>query len=313
MILVSTIPMHYQQPLLFEQGMSITVNRPSDPLYYYFDWDERAFSANMEFQHFHEFHEIFILLEDSASHLIEGKYYDLQKYDMVLLKPSLLHKSRYRTGPPSKRLIINFTIPMDLPGLRRNVEGIFSPFEESVPIFRFPQTVTNELFSNLNEIFTSAAPKLPNHAIFVHAKFLQFLFTLNANKEANCYEQQQVADSITQKIYSITAYIHTHFKEPLSLSQLSEQFFVSPCYLSHIFKEITGFTLTNYIQMTRIKNAQQLLLYTDLRIKEVTEQCGFTSFSQFNRVFNKFCLCPPSRYRQKRGMQNDHPLEEEAQ
>jgi AraC-like DNA-binding protein len=293
--------MHYQQPLLFEQGMSITINRPSDPLYYYFDWDERAFSANMEFQHFHEFYEILILLENAASHLIEGEYYDLQKYDMVLLKPSLLHKSRYLPGPPSKRLIINFSIPIELPGLRRNMEGILAPFQERVPIFRFPQTVTNDLLASLNEIFSIASPKQPNYAILVHAKFLQFLFTLNAHKGANCYERQQVADSITQKIYSITAYIHTHFKEPLSLSQLSQQFFISPCYLSHVFKEITGFTLTTYIQMTRIKNAQQLLLYTDLRIKEVTEQCGFTSFSQFNRVFNKFCGCPPSHYRQRRG------------
>ena len=273
--------------------MSITVNRPNDPLYYYFDWDERAFSANMEFQHFHEFYEIFILLEDSASHLIEGEYYDLQKYDMVLLKPSLLHKSRYNPGPPSKRLIINFSIPIELPGLRRNMEGILAPFRESIP--------NNELFSSLNEIFSIASPKQPNNGVFIHAKFLQFLFTLNAHKEENSYERQQVADSITQKIYSITAYIHTHYKEPLSLSQLAEQFFISSCYLSHVFKEITGFTLTNYIQMTRIKNAQQLLLYTDLRIKEVTERCGFTSFSQFNRVFNKFCGCPPSRYRHTRG------------
>ncbi|HPZ15753.1 MAG TPA: AraC family transcriptional regulator [Sphaerochaeta sp.] len=293
--------MHHQQPLLFEQGMSITINQPNDSLYYYFDWDERAFSANMEFQHFHEFYEILILLENAASHLIEGEYYDLQKYDMVLLKPSLLHKSRYNPGPPSKRLIINFSIPIELPGLRRNMEGILAPFREHIPIFRFPQTVINELFASLNEIFSIASPKQPNNGVFIHAKFLQFLFTLNAHKEENSYERQQVADSITQKIYSITAYIHTHFKEPLLLSQLAEQFFISSCYLSHVFKEITGFTLTNYIQMTRIKNAQQLLLYTDLRIKEITERCGFTSFSQFNRVFNKFCGCPPSRYRHTRG------------
>ncbi|MDR0562970.1 MAG: helix-turn-helix domain-containing protein [Spirochaetaceae bacterium] len=49
--------------------------------------------------------------------------------------------------------------------------------------------------------------------------------------------------------------------------------------------------------MTRIRNAQQYLLGTSMKISEIAEQCGFTSFSQFNRVFHKFCRISPSRFR----------------
>jgi AraC-like DNA-binding protein len=49
--------------------------------------------------------------------------------------------------------------------------------------------------------------------------------------------------------------------------------------------------------MTRIRNAQELLLYTDLKIKDIVGRCGFTSLSQFNRVFNKICGASPSDYR----------------
>ena len=55
--------------------------------------------------------------------------------------------------------------------------------------------------------------------------------------------------------------------------------------------------LINYIQITRVRNAQQLLLYTDMKIADITTSCGFTSFSQFNRVFNKFCHTSPSQFR----------------
>jgi AraC-like DNA-binding protein len=291
--------MNYQQPLLYEQGMAITINRPQDPVYYYFDYDERPFSANMEFQHFHEFYEIFILLEESAAHLIEGRFYDLKKYDLVLLKPSLLHKSKYRQGPPSKRLVINFTFPLSLFGLTRNLEGILSAFDEQLPVYRFPQEVQDQLFGYLNEIFTMASSKRPNFSVYVHAKFLEFLFTLNDKKKLNCYEGQQFSDSITQKVYAVTSHIHANYQQKLSLDQLSRQFYISPCYLSHQFKEVTGFTLVSYIQMTRVKNAQQLLLYTDLKIKEINQRCGFSSFSQFNRVFNTFCGCSPSQFRLK--------------
>ena len=61
---------------------------------------------------------------------------------------------------------------------------------------------------------------------------------------------------------------------------------------------IGKYTVVNYVQMTRIRNVQQLLLYTQRKITDIAESCGFTSFSQFNRTFNKFCKISPSEYRQ---------------
>ena len=81
------------------------------------------------------------------------------------------------------------------------------------------------------------------------------------------------------------------------MEYLAEKFFISPYYLSHQFRRVTGFSLINYIQITRVRNAQQLLLYTDMKIADITTSCGFTSFSQFNRVFNKFCHTSPSQFR----------------
>ena len=46
-----------------------------------------------------------------------------------------------------------------------------------------------------------------------------------------------------------------------------------------------------------MRNAQQLLLYADMKIADIATSCGFTSFSQFNRVFNKFCHTSPSQFR----------------
>ena len=81
----------------------------------------------------------------------------------------------------------------------------------------------------------------------------------------NTYVPQEFDDSITHKIYSITSYIHSNYAQELSLDYISKKFFISPYYLSHQFKSVTGFTLINYIQMTRVRNAQQLLLYTDMK------------------------------------------------
>ncbi|MEK4291367.1 helix-turn-helix transcriptional regulator [Paenibacillus sp. FSL R7-0163] len=79
---------------------------------------------------------------------------------------------------------------------------------------------------------------------------------------------------------------------------------MSSYYLSHQFKLITGSTLTEYIQMTRVRNAQQLLIYTRLKISEIAGQCGFNSFSQFNRIFNKLSGVSPSEFRKNQVTSN---------
>ena len=55
--------MYYNAPLLYEQAYSITINNAEAPLYYFFDYDERSYNINMEFQHFHQFYEVHILLD----------------------------------------------------------------------------------------------------------------------------------------------------------------------------------------------------------------------------------------------------------
>ena len=61
--------MYYNAPLLYEQAYSITINNAEAPLYYFFDYDERSYNINMEFQHFHQFYEVHILLDVPAHHI----------------------------------------------------------------------------------------------------------------------------------------------------------------------------------------------------------------------------------------------------
>jgi AraC-like DNA-binding protein len=283
--------------LLYEKGYSITINNPAASLYYYFDYDSRSYNINMDFQHFHQFYEILILLDGKIGHIIEGDYYPVYKYDIVLLRPMLLHKTEYPVGPPSRRLIINFSVPRGNTLLETMILPVLSLFDAELPIYRFPEDISLRLFGILNDIFRLKTHRPPTGDLLIHSKFMEFLCLLHEYAAQNLYVQDLTHDSITQKVYTITRYIHAHYAGKLSLKALSGRIYVSPYYLSHQFRRVTGFTLVNYIQMTRVRNAQQCLLGTNMKISEIIEYCGFTSFSQFNRVFHKFCRTSPSQFR----------------
>ncbi len=155
------------------------------------------------------------------------------------------------------------------------------------------------IFDRLNEIITL---QLSVHnpqvrELMIHNKFIEFLFMLYSLRHRNHYVLNVEDTGIREKIYTITNYIHTHYSDDISLSSLADTFYISPYYLSHQFKAVTGYTVVQYVQLTRIKNAQYLLLNSKDKITRIAEQTGFSSFSQFNRVFRKFCGMSPSDYK----------------
>ena len=109
--------MDHPLQLKYQRNYSIIINDCDVSLFYYFDYGERYKQINMEFQHSHRFHEITIPLSPDTTHFIEGVPYSLEEGDIVLLQPTILHRTEYPAGPPSKRLIISFWYPKDLFGM----------------------------------------------------------------------------------------------------------------------------------------------------------------------------------------------------
>lgn len=287
--------------IFYEDNHYIIINNIPNNIFYYIDYDKRDASINMEFQHLHPYYEIMILLSPNATHLIEGVPYNIHLGDIVLLNPSVMHKTVYYKGEPSKRIIIDFMYPFDKPESANAYKEILEPFNKPLPIYRFPLEDRQKLMDILNTLFVFSKEHQyygnPVDEFYIHNKFQEFLYLLYELKDKNIYADENSYNSIEQKMYEISSYIHAHYNEDISLNSLSESFFISPSYLSREFKQVTGFNLSNYIQLTRIKNAQYKLTATSEKISAIATDCGFTSFSQFNRIFNKIVGSSPREYR----------------
>lgn len=284
--------------LIYEPKYDIKINPYGSSFFYYFDWDERSYTVNMEFQHFHQFYEMLIFLDDQqAGHLIDGSWHDMRCMDIVAIKPALLHKTTYPDGAICKRLVINFAFPNMPAPLDGHFKKLLSIFDKELPFYRFEGKYKELIFEKLNDIYYLS--KTPNEMtdLAIHNKFIEFLSLIYLYQNKNVYHDHMDFDNITNKIYDITSYIHSNFTEDLSLSSIADRFYISSYYLSHQFKKVTNFTLTEYVQLTRIRNAQTLLISTNKPITDIAFASGFSSFSQFNRAFNNFVGTSPSKFR----------------
>lgn len=98
-------------------------------------------------------------------------------------------------------------------------------------------------------------------------------------------------------IHLCMQYIETHYYEKVTLEQLAQRVFLSPAYLSRVFKEETGTAFNDYLNAVRIAKARQLLLHEDLRVTDVASAVGFDDQSYFTKVFRRVTGMTPLRYR----------------
>ncbi len=87
--------------------------------------------------------------------------------------------------------------------------------------------------------------------------------------------------------------------DEISLAALAEEYHLSVSYLTHSFKEATGYSIGKYRFLCRIALAKQLLIDTDLPIGVICSSCGFADLSNFCRYFRQETGCSPTVFRKK--------------
>ena len=78
---------------------------------------------------------------------------------------------------------------------------------------------------------------------------------------------------------------------------MAAQFYLSPYYLSRLFRRVTGQSIVDFINVRRIEAARRLLESTDLGINDVAEETGFSTTAHFRRVFHEQVGVSPMQYR----------------
>jgi len=101
--------------------------------------------------------------------------------------------------------------------------------------------------------------------------------------------------SIVQKIKNM---IDQNFNRDIRLSEIAEMLHISNDYLSHVFKNKTGYSPINYLINRRIIESKKLMLQTNKPIKEIAALVGCKSPTYFSFLFKKETGVVPSKYRE---------------
>ncbi len=104
-------------------------------------------------------------------------------------------------------------------------------------------------------------------------------------------ESEVLCDKVTQIIDS------RYSDGALSLTEVSNELAVSPNYLSSLIKKTKKKNFVNLLTERRMKAAYDMLMYSGMKILEISEKCGYSDQHYFNYCFKKFYGESPGRLR----------------
>ncbi|UPM55378.1 response regulator transcription factor [Gottfriedia acidiceleris] len=114
------------------------------------------------------------------------------------------------------------------------------------------------------------------------------------------YSDTDTSNQYSSLIHQTILYIHDHFTEKLSLSDVAREVHTNHTYLSRKFHEEVGVSFSEYLIDYRIQAAKRYLTNNpNWNISDVAENSGFNSQHYFSTLFRKIEGITPKEYREK--------------
>ncbi len=238
--------------------------------------------------HWHDRLEILRIISGKLYVNISGNTITAEKDTLVIFNPCQPHTA-VSGANGVKYFVVMFDVDKFFNSAKATNKYLKPLFEQNILLNNYvdDRKILKEVDS-LIELAKSDALLATAQVYMLLGRFFSEKYFKQAEKTPN-----------NRKFYQVTEYLNKHFSEEITLSQLSRTFGYNESYLCQKFKECTGLTITNYINILRLEKAQELLKNTDKQISEIAYQCGFNDLTYFSHCFKKYLNISPANYRKE--------------
>ncbi|MCI8811178.1 MAG: AraC family transcriptional regulator [Oscillibacter sp.] len=248
--------------------------------------------------HFHDQMDIVLTMSDGGYFYVNNKVYPITRGSLFVLNSDDLHRS----CPQSNSLYQFYSIRFYIEDVTAfscpefNILGCFQNHEQFNHCIQMKGDQLDHLLRLINKIeyYLNDDCSAYGKQVFIKTILAEMLVYINFLYNVPPRPMPPSRENVS-KLQPVISYINEHIEENLSLDILAKQLFISKYYLSHHFKDVMGFTLSEYIIQRRLFHAK-LLLRQGSSVTLAGERSGFNSAAHFVRTFTKLVGVSPKQY-----------------
>jgi len=234
--------------------------------------------------HIHEDLELLYVKKGSGTAFCDGKSYRLTEGSFFLVFPNQVH--RYTDFIPGTYIILILK-----PSVLYSYSDLFIESEPAESIVSYTDSKENKL----SQLLEQALEEFSNHG---YSPIVIALLTAFFGKLLRHYQLEKNPLS-HDTVLKILQYCAKHYKESITVGEVSKKLHISRSYISHIFSSRLAMNFCEYINSLRLSDALFLLRSKRLSVTEISGLAGFSSIRTFNRSFIKHYGITPTEYRKR--------------
>lgn len=277
------------------QAAGISVDE-MDPTFLYI-WKGTRHRDGDEYRS-HDYAELAFVLSGEGKYRINDRIYLVQEGDLVVINPWVRHQALFcpEAETPATEFYVGFS-NLHITGCETN----FLPCPEGKHILHTEGELRQRLFKICASMEAENAVRRQGRYFMLKSYLVQMLLLVIREQCESMERPKGCAFESANKKYlveQIISYIEEHYDEKISLDQIAENMYLSPFYISRIFKNETGSAPIRHLINIRLEKAREALEsgYQG-NIQEVAAMVGYDDAYHFSKLFKKKFGVAPSAVR----------------
>ncbi len=256
---------------------------------------------NMKTKHFHNQYEIFYIIEGERQFFFNNRQYQAKSGDLILIDTNQIHMTQSVSsddhGYNRVILYIDYQKMQEYDEKYSDLQ-LIRFFHENYGVYHLTEEQQRQFLMLYHDLRIFLTKKERNYKTGVELNVLAWLHKMTNQLSRNETNVPASPDTARYKTaYAVADYLSENCEKNISLDELAEHFFLSKYYLCRIFKEVTDYKITEYVNIHRIRKAARLLEDTSLSISDIATQLGFESLTYFEKTFKTYMVLSPLKYR----------------
>jgi len=253
--------------------------------------------CHTENYHCHDHPEMAFVLSGEGKYHIEGEMYDVKEGDLLILNPGIRHQAimSQDSEVPTTEFFVGFS-DVQIPGYPRN----YIPIPEGGHILHTSGELRQRIFRICSAMETENTVCREGRYFMLKAYLMQLiLLVIREQCDPGTQSNGYAFESVNKKyvVEQVLNYLEDHYAEKISLDRIAGNMYLSPFYISRIFKSETGDTPIRHLINIRLERAKELLQREQYSVQEIAAMVGYEDAYHFSKLFKKHYGLSPTQVR----------------